>query len=210
MGRLTIATLLWAANETSEHFSMMYTEKWVDRLYHGFRRNLTTPFDFVCFTDQHRKFDEEIVTENQIHIPDLGKNGYSDCIIPYSLDRPMILCGLDTVVIGNIDHLAQYVLDGGTYALPRDPYVPERACNGVALVPQGMKRISSEHDGSNDMIHVRKYPHVFIDDIFPGQVVSYKGHVKDKGWDGVRICFFHGKEKPHELTHDPMIRKNWI
>jgi len=206
--QLTIATLLWSPNETTEHFSQMYNEEWVDKLYRGFKRNLNVPFDFICFTDRHRKFEEDAVTTGQAYVPNLGKNGYGDCILPYGLSRPMILVGLDTVVVGNIDLLAQYVLAGGEYALPRDPFWPSRACNGVALVPEGMGIIAAEHQGENDMEHVRNYPHVFIDDLFPGQVVSYKCHVKDKGWDGVKIVYFHGKEKPHELT-DPMILQNW-
>ena len=203
--KLMICTLLWAPNEKTEHFSQMYDEEWVEKLYRGFARNLTVPFTFVCFTDRPRHSELSI---SWSVIPGLGKNGYGDCILPYMLGGPMILVGLDTVVVGNIDLMAQYVLAGGEYALPRDPFWPTRACNGVALIPEGMEIIYHEHQGENDMEHVRKYPHVFIDDLFPGQVVSYKCHVKEHGWDGVKIAYFHGKEKPHELT-DPMILQNW-
>lgn len=206
MGKLVVATLLWDTNEHTQLFSTMYNEEWVDKLYRGFSRNLTIPFDFICFTDRPRF---SIFPIEYRVVEGLGRNGYSDCIYPYSLSRPMILCGLDTIVTGNIDHLVEYVLAGGDYALPRDPYWPTRACNGVALVPEGMGIIASEHNGENDMEHVRKYPHVFIDDIFPGQVVSYKGHVKENGWEGTKIVYFHGKEKPHEIR-DPEVFKHWI
>lgn len=208
MGDMTlrVCTLLWDANEQGKDFSSMYDENWVEKLYRSFRRNLTRPFHFICFTDRQRKFDDPDI--GQVITPDLGRNGYADCIRPYALNLPMILCGLDTVVVDNIDHLADYCMDGGTFALPRDPYRPDIACNGVSLVPSGMRRVWTEHDGANDMVHVRRYPHVFIDDIFPGQVKSYKGHVKRRGWGGVKIVYFHGKEKPHELS-DRVVREHW-
>lgn len=208
MGRITIATLLWDSNELSERFSRMYDETWVEKLYRGFERNLTRPFDFVCFTDRPR-VSIECPNVWYTIVPNLGKNGYGDCIIPYALNVPMILCGLDTVVSGNVDELAEYCIKGGKFALPRDPYRPEIECNGVALVPGGMQTIALDHDGiENDMVHVRKYPHEVIDDIFPGQVVSYKGHVKKEGVGDARIVYFHGQEKPHQLNGF-WIRDNW-
>jgi len=201
-----VCTLIWDANQSSKDFSSMYDESWVEKLYRGFRRNLTLPFQFMCWTDRPRQFAEPDI--QQVVDPMLGHDGYADCIKPYALGKPMILCGLDTVVTGNIDHLAEYVLEGGKFALPRDPYKPEIACNGVALCP-GMVEVHINHRGENDMEHVRKFPHVFIDDIFPGQVKSYKGHIKRRGWGGIKIAYFHGKEKPHEIA-DRVVKEHWV
>ena len=136
------------------------------------------------------------------------KPGYGDCIEPYRLGWPMILVGLDTVIVGNIDQLADYCLNAEKIALPRDPYSSERACNGVALVPFGQQKIFSEWNGENDMEWMRQQPHEFIDDLFPRQVVSYKGHVKKNGLGDARIVYFHGYEKPPELKLD-WIRRHW-
>lgn len=202
---ITIATLLWAPNSHSRSFSTAYTEEWVEKLYRGFARNLTQPFKFVCYTDRPRKFSEP-VTMRPIKSE---RPSYLDCIQPYEMGEPMILVGLDTVVTGNVDHLAAYCLSGMPFALPRDPYAPHQACNGVALVPAGMAHVATDPRAEDDMAHVRRYPHVFIDDVFPGQVQSFKGAVRDQGLGDTRICYFHGAEKPHELSKVDWLREHW-
>ncbi|MEO3387327.1 hypothetical protein [Mesorhizobium sp. CAU 1741] len=204
---LTVCTLLWDANDKSKSFSQIYDESWVEKLYRGFARNLTVQFRFVCYTDRARKMDSAIT---RMVVPGLGSGGYADCIKPYEMGVPMILVGLDTVVTGNCDHLAAYCTTADRFALPRDPYKPARACNGVALVPVGHEHIAAEHKGENDMDHVRSYPHRFIDDEFPGAVVSFKGSVKKRGLGDARIVYFHGEEKPHQLPAGHPILRHWI
>lgn len=202
---ITIATLIWSANSHSRSFSSMYDETWVEKLYRGFARNLTQPFRFVCYVDRPRTFAEPI---DQRMIASEAPS-YLDCIQPYEMGVPMILVGLDTVVTGNVDHLADHCLSGGAFALPRDPYRPSQACNGVALVPGGMEHVANWPRAADDMAHVRQFPHEFIDDLFPGQVQSFKGAVRDQGLGDTRICYFHGQEKPHQLQHLPWIREHW-
>lgn len=202
---LTVATLFWQANDKSQSFSAMYDETWVEKLYRGFARNLTRPFRFACFTDRARDFAEPVF---EIVNPDLGKGGYGDCIRAYTIDGPMILVGLDTVVTGNCDKLADYCMAADRQALPRDPYKMRQACNGVALVPSGWTRIAEEHSGQNDMEWVRRYPHAFIDDEFPGMVASYKGSVRGRGLGDTRIVYFHGRDKPHEIR-EPWLKEHW-
>jgi hypothetical protein len=121
----------------------------------------------------------------------------------------MILVGLDTIVTGPVDHLADYCLQADTIALPRDPYMPARACNGVALIPEGQQHVWRNHRGENDMEWLRAQDHVFIDDLFPGQVQSFKGRVRDHGLEDTRICYFHGEQKPHQLPDVPWIAEHW-
>lgn len=202
---LTVCTLFWKANRHSKSFSSMYDETWVEKLYRGFARNLTQPFRFVCFVNAEHRFAEPI--EQALYLP--PEPTYADCIKPYCLGEPMILVGLDTVVTGNIDHLADYCMTADKIALPRDPYAPHRACNGVALVPAGWERIATEHRGENDMDHVRAYPHAYLDDLFPSEVVSWKGHVETRGASTARIIYFHGERKPHQLRDHPLIADHW-
>lgn len=203
---LSVVTLLWQANVKSQSFSRMYDASWARKLFDGFERNLSVPFRKVLFTDQRRDVGADI---DQIVLPDLGLRGYGDCIRAYSLGTPMILAGLDTVVTGNCDALAEYCLTARRQALPRDPYRPDIACNGVALVPAGLGAIAEKHRGENDMEWVRRFSHAFIDDLFPGQVQSFKGTVKRSGLGDTRIVYFHGREKPHELPKVGWIRKHW-
>lgn len=202
---ITVATLIWDANDASFDFSRMYDESWVEKLYRGFERNLTVPWRFVCYTDRERPLNPGI-EQKQI----TGRLDYSACIEPYRMNVPMILVGLDTVVTGNCDHLADYCLTADRIAVPLDPYNPRQVCNGVALVPAGFGAVGWGHDGrTNDMDWIRAQNPEVIDELFPGQVVSYKGHVRDRGLGDARIVYFHGEEKPHEIT-DGWVRRAWV
>lgn len=202
---LTIATLLWDRNQHSFAFSRSYNEEWVIRLYAGVARNLTMPFRFVLFTERNRDLPPEIIQERM----KTKRLDYGACIEPYRFGVPMILMGLDTIIVGNIDHLAAYCSGGDKIALPKDPFHPVRACNGVSLVPEGQQYVWRNWNGENDMEWMRKQPHVFIDDLFPDHVVSYKGTVKKNGLGDARIVYFHGKEKPNELQDVPWVRQHW-
>jgi len=204
---ISVATLLWDPNAASQGFSRVYNDEWVIRLCNGFARNLTEEFRFVLYTDRERGLPA-CIEQRRIKA---AKPDYGTCIEPYELsaDGPMILVGLDTLVIGNIDHLARSAAERTTLGLPRDPYRPSQACNGVALVPQGMERVASEHRGENDMEWVRRFPHAMLDDEWPGQVVSWKGHVERHGAGDARIIYFHGERKLHQLASHPIIREHW-
>jgi hypothetical protein len=203
---ITIASLLWDSNENSQRFSRNYDEEWVTRLYNGFARNLTLEWRFVLFTDKFRQLNPLIKQE----LLRCEKPDYGACIEPYRYGVPMILVGLDTVIVDNIDHLAAYCTEKDTLALPQDPYDKSRACNGVALIPEGQQYIYRNWRGENDMVWLRQQKHSYIDYLFPGQVVSYKGSVKKDGLGNAKIVYFHGDEKMNELTNVDWIRKNWI
>ena len=202
--------MLWDANKASEPFSSMYDESWVEKLYWGFRRNLTVRFRFICFTDRERELPPFI---HQMRITSESP-AYNDFTEPYKLNRPMILVGLDTIVVSNIDHYVQYCLTANKTALPAAIYRPKTVCNGVALVPSNQKWIFDEWNGENDMKVMRDHYAngrvEMLDKIFPNEIVSYKKHVKPVGrlLPENKIVFFHGKEKPHELN-EPWIREHW-
>ena len=79
----------------------------------------------------------------------------------------------------------------------------------IALVPAGNEHVFTAWRGENDMDWLRVNEHVFIDDIWPGAVVSYKGSVEGRELRDERIVYFHGRSKPHELQHLPWIREHW-
>jgi hypothetical protein len=158
----------------------------------------------VVFTERKREFAQRI---DQIPLSASAPD-YSSCIEPFSINGPLVVAGLDTVITGNIDALVDYCHTSDRIALPRDPYQPEIACNGFSLVPAGLTSIHKLHRGENDMEWLRKFPHNFIDDLFPGQVVSYKGRVRDSGLGDARVVYFHGEEKPHQISA-PWLARHW-
>lgn len=211
---ITIATCLWAANNKSFSFSRGYDESWVEKLYAGAARHLTQPFRFVCFSDRPRTYAHAAIEHEDLDIH--GYATYADFTQPYRLNAPMILVGLDTVIVGNIDHLAEHCLTSDRIAVPRDPFFPKTVCNGVALVPKGKR--AEMYDicpkGENDMEWVRQRwrdGHLdVIDDLYPGQVVSYKGEIAKQGLgEDTRMVFFHGWPKPPQLLHVGWVHRHW-
>ncbi len=204
---LHVVSMLWDANAHSLPNSRCFNETWATKLLHGFTRNLTIPFKFILFTDHERDLPREIIQER---ITSSSEPGYGSFTEPYRLNAPMILVGLDTVIVKNIDHLAAYCLTNKKIALPRDPYQPDRSINGVALVPPGHAHVYETWQGENDMVWLRTFDVNFIDDLFPGQVLSCKAHdVRKKGLQGARVVYFHGRPKPHELMKLQWIKDHW-
>lgn len=196
--------MLWRPNRKSFDYSRMYDASWADRLYRGVARHCAEPFRFVCYTDGGWEFGEAI---EQRLLKD-EQPGYSACIEPFADAGPSIIMGLDTVIVGDLSPLIEYAKTAERFAVPRDPYFQATVCNGVALVPPCHEWVAAQHEGQNDMEWVRACNPAVIDDILPGMVVSYKGHVADKGLGDARIVYFHGEQKPHELDLD-WIKENW-
>lgn len=203
---ITVSTCLWDANSASETFSRAYGEEWALRLFNGFRRNLSVDHRCVLFTDRERDLPDWIEQEQLFRDPP----DYGCMIEPFRLGAPMILVGLDTLICGNIDHFAKYCFTGNSIALPRDPYQPDRSINGVALVPAGFAHVAHDWRGENDMEWLRRFDTAFIDDLWPGQVLSLKFHkVRDLGLQGARIVYCHGRPKMDTLGHLKVVREHW-
>src|SRR6185369_17054915 len=135
---------------------------------------------------------------------------YGSCVEPFKLNEPMIFVGLDTVITGNIDKLANWCLQGKgkKLALPKHPF-EEWSINGVVLVAAGQRRIFDEWRGENDMLWMRSFPHDRIDELWPGKVVSFRAHVRGKQLNSAVIVYFHGRMKPHELPDERFIKEHW-
>jgi hypothetical protein len=181
------------------YFSKCYTPEWVDKLYRGVLRNYKKDFRFVCLTDKEYKFEERI--EQQ---PLWTTNWPTACQQLYGIEAErLLLLGLDTIITGNLHAIFHY---NGVLAVPRDPYRTESPCNAVVLCPS---RIDIAHSpAESDMRVLDRYPKDWLDDLFPGQIKSYKVHVLKEGLGDARIVYFHGEPKPHVLD-DPWVKEHW-
>lgn len=201
---ITVATCFWEPNAKSAPSSRCYTPEWVDKLYRGFKRNLTEPFRFVVLTDKEYTFTKGIEQERL----STTEPGWECMIEPFRIDGPLIVVGLDTIIRGNIDRFAHWCRTADKIALPRSPGKPY-ACNGVALVPAGKTDVYASWNGENDMEWLRTFPHAFIDDIWPEQVVSFKQYARPKGPRRSRIVYFHGSPKMHDVLDLPWVKEHW-
>jgi len=205
---LHVACCFWDANQYSKDFSKRYDETWVEKLYSMFRRNLTLPFKFIVFTDYQRDYLESRIHQAALmtKVPTYG------CMIePFCLGEPTIVCGLDTIILSNIDHMARYCLDDGAkVAIPNHPSLPGRKINPIAFVPRGNRGIFESWCGENDMEWLEKQDTVDTNLLWPNQILSLKLHdIRRKGVQGARIIYFHGEPKADSMGNVDWVREHW-
>jgi hypothetical protein len=110
---LAVGTYFWSPDEGSK-FAAPYTPADVERLRVGVHRNLTLPHEFIVITDQPGVFDAHpmiraVPLDRTTHVP-------GTCFVrlmTYHPDGPalfgaerLLQMDLDTLVVGNIDHIA--------------------------------------------------------------------------------------------------------
>ena len=196
---MTVATVYYQGVNVPS-FSRCYTPQWVDRLYRGVARHAPEPFRFVCLTDDKYAFAEPI--EQQ---PLLTRAWSLACKQLYGIEADrLLLCGLDTVIVGDLTDLWAY---RGDLAVPRDPYHPDQPCNGVVLCPS---RPDIGQAPGDDMRVLDAFRLDYLDDLFPGQVKSYKVHVQPYGLGDARIVYFHGVPKMDALPSEHPVRQAWM
>lgn len=224
----TIITAFFKSSGAVPNYSRCFDHTWVSKLYRGCMRHLPEQFRFICLSDYDGlSFEEPIEV-----IPLSGE--YEGCHHLMEAYRPDIICkgvrivmGLDTMIVGSLKELAMY---GGHFAAPKDPYHPETICAGCLLVgPCGAARIwkawketgpigywgrTKESGFPSEMVWMRKhlpFEPDLLDSVFPGQVVSYKVHVRanKRCPPNARVVYFHGRQKPHEVK-DSFVRQHWV
>lgn len=206
---ITVATCFWTPNSGSYEFSRMYDETWVEKLFAGFRDKLSRPMKFVVFTDKLREYSTPLIEQRLL---ETDPPGYAAMLEPLKLNEPMILVGLDTIVTGSCDEMADYCFYGDRIAVPRDPFYPDKLCNGVMLAPKGNAWLWNDRNRElSDMEWVRANANrmAVIDTLFPGQCKSFKGEVRAAGPGDARIIYFHGFPKADTLGHVGWISRAW-
>ena len=142
--------------------------------------------------------------------------------------KRVLYLDLDTVVVGPLDDFAGY---RGSRAVLRDFYKPEGMIGSGVMLWSGdsMADVWRAY-AANPKAVQDQYPrrmdhflHPFvqnadrIQDLFPGQAVSYKAHVGSKQPpyglasipDGARLVCMHGKPRLVDLPQDNPVRKEW-
>jgi hypothetical protein len=225
---ITYVCVLFAGNDSVPHYSRVYDASWVDKLYRGVDRNTECDIDFVCLTDRWTDFDE-YVNIRQLQLKDTPGSWASMCEAwrPGVAFNRICVLGLDTIITGPIDEIVDTDCDIG---LLHDPYSPAQVSNCVGIYSraacnrlwqnwienQGKWKTDALYNGCiSEMEFLRKAVGIngatMLDDVHPGQIVSYKAHVVDhpKALERARIVYFHGKPKPHQVE-DEWIKQHWI
>lgn len=230
---INIVCLKWGAK---------YGPEYVNRLYSAVRRHTTKPFLFWCFTEDSQGLRQEILTAPLKYSDKLDSwwnkiSLFSDDI-PISLGEQIFYIDLDTLIVGNIDHmLTNEVPD---IVVLRDFYhgiarTAGTVASGLMSWRHGQySNIWNEFIKDPEGAVQQAHPHgdqwwverninawYYWQDLFPNHVVSFKMHCRNGMPNDARIICYHGRpsipESATRLTKDwkftlrpqPWILQHW-
>lgn len=183
---LTVACCWWG----------WYPVEYVIRLKESASRNLTVPHRFVCMTDREAPCDTVPLATDlpdnmklmALYRPDNG------------LEGRVLALDIDSLITGSLDDIAAY---NGNFCTARDFYRPDMTDGFLRAFEAGKHAYLWEKASNRYRMEIPYFKdHMekpdYWQDLYPGQVVSYKVHCKDGPPKGARIVSFHGKPKLHE------------
>jgi hypothetical protein len=101
-------------------FGNKYSAEYVNKLYSMVKRNLTIPFEFVCFTENPEGINSEIIIKELPISPKITGWWYKPFFFNPNLDikGTILFLDLDVIVFRNIDNLFTHNL--GKFLIIRD------------------------------------------------------------------------------------------
>lgn len=209
---------------------------YVDRLYRAVERNVTVPYEFICFTDRPPEIFRSGVHVRPIEVlapvretpkwyvfnPDNGLRGR------------VVVLDLDTIITGNIDH---FVTRDEPFIIRQTfDYKRQRVNRGIGgdmyafnagwgeglwkkfrdNTSEFIQQTGGDERVAFDWLLPKDLKIHFWQDFFPGQYVSYKRTVRllnDKilhsKLENYRLISFHGIPRPHMLWNTAWIKQYW-
>ena len=198
--------------------------EYVRKLYDAVRRHLTIPYRFICFTDDVG--NPELSDIYSISL-DEGLEGWWNKMVIYDpfhtkhMADKRIWIDLDTVIVDNIDFLAEY---DGDLAMLDDFYFNKReaagllvfngpACGYIWEAFNGVRptyiKMGSDGTATAHIAHTAGKPPDRIQKIWPSKVVSYKVHCKEGVPRGTSIVCFHGQPRPADVSDLDWMKEHW-
>jgi hypothetical protein len=145
-----------------------YSSDYVNKLYNMVKRNLTIEYEFVCFTENPKGIDRNIVIKP---LPVLPLTGwwYKPWFLSNQTDLngTVLFLDLDLIVFRNIDHLFTYK--------PESSFVIIRDFN---------RQVRQQWDKMNSSVfrfRTQKYSHLF-DDFFENHKSIVRRYQGDQDW----------------------------
>jgi len=197
-----------------------YDAQYVLRLRNSVARNLTRPYSFRILTDT---LDGEVPPEEKVELV----HGWPGWWSKLELFRPKLFAegrvlyfDLDTLIVGNIDHLANVSLPKGELYMLRGFRHPARRGSGVMVWEGQLDKLYNHFVRHSDMMlagagknrsfgdqlaiksalasEYKREP-LAVQDICSG-IYSYKNHCREGLPEGARIVCFHGEPRIHNVT----------
>lgn len=200
-----------------------YTVEWVRKLRDAVERNTTKPHIFECLSDVETPCSRQSLMHDWP-----GWWSKIELFHPHTIAGPTLYIDLDTVIVGNIDHLLDLDYDfamltnfhqkdfvGSGVMWFRNPQsVPHKVYHKFARMPDAY---IAHHQ------RVRKGPHMgdqaFVWDTLGGQIAqldneklglkSYKYHCSKRLPPDARAVCFHGPPRLGDVRAD-WIEQHWV
>lgn len=227
---LTVACCLWGhwpygPGQSGGNAGMALGVDYVNRLYRGVQRNIDTPHRFVLMCDDRLRGLEGGVV--QVPLKPLSMEG---CLPKLAVHRPdngltgrVLVFDLDTVIVGSLDGFCDYRgplatrawfggiarniwMSGGDllgFDAGSTNWIWERFAKDPQAVEnwtEGRERFVYREWCGDELKYWQKE--------LPGQLVSYKWHVRVGLPPGARAVSCHGRPRPHEIQSH-CIKENW-
>jgi len=213
--------------------TLAMASNYVNCLYRGVVRNLSIPFEFICFTNEKLEGLEEQVEIRKFASP--VNKGVLPRMYMFSEEsglfgNQVLALDLDIVIVDSLDDIAGYQglfasrskfapgqqgkLDGDITSFRAGPENEARLWtpfkedfNKVIELTKGRERYWFREQVGNEADR--------WDILFPNQVVSYKRHVKrneGKIPKNARIVSCHGNPRPHQLDgmSHVWLKRHWV
>jgi hypothetical protein len=201
---------------------------YINRLFYGVSRNLKRPFRFVCYTNETGLGLAPEIEVKSFHSP--TNRGVLPRLYMFNheaglIGNQVLSLDLDVVIVGDLKDLASYggafcvrskfapgqenKLDGDIIGFWADEWAEQTLWTPFVADPERAVRMT----GGRERYWLRQQLgdcHRY-DRLWPGQVVSYKRHVKPNAGRvpaGARIVSCHGTPRPHEIKAQ-WIEENW-
>jgi hypothetical protein len=193
-----------------------YDAEWVRKLKAGVSRNLTVPFEFKCLSD--------IEVPDRIPLRHNWPGWWSKIEVFRYVTGPTLYLDLDTVVVGNIDHLLETPHDfaairnfhdskmiGSAVMWFKKPmrHVYERFCEKPAKwIDYHERKRDGPYLGDQAFVWDSMGRKVNTFDMEKAGIVSYKFHCKNGLPENARLVCFGGQPKAYEVKAD-WLERHW-
>lgn len=204
-----------------------YSKMWVDRLYKAVSRNLHTPFEFVCFSNDIKSDDYRIepLTTNSWgwwnKLEQFKKGMFSGPVL--SLDLDVIICKditqsimqlpTDKILMSLEPNQVKPGVDipnssvmfwQGDYS-----HIFDRYCDTPTEINKGYASPLLPRNGDQGFI-ADVAPVDFIDKFLPEDFLGWKHHITGEKINDPSILIFHSTEKPTNNLNMPLVQQHWI
>lgn len=220
---ITVVTFFWVGDRWIKDGNSL---DYINRLYRGVKRNLSHLKGFVLFSNEKGLSLDNGIEQRRFEMP--SKKGVLPRMWMYSKDAQLsgqiLSLDLDLVIVGSLDNMSTYRGD----FIVRSKFAPNqqhkadgdiigfRAEANFDIWEKFTSNIKYAENitGGRERWWLREVRDCKDrwQNLFPGEILSYKRHVRNKGGDlpmGARIISCHGHPRPHEIN-ERWRKENWI